>query len=37
MIRLADMDQFVHHDVINNMWRCLNQAPAEVESSLVGA
>ena len=37
MVRLADMNQFMHHDVIENLRRCLDQAPAEVKPSLVGA
>ncbi len=37
MVRLADMNQFMHHNVIHDVWRCLDQAPAEIEPSFVGA
>ena len=37
MVRLADMDQFMDNYIINNLRGGLDQAPAEVESSLVGA
>jgi len=37
MVRLDEMDQFMHQHIIDNLRWCLDQAPAEVDNSLVGA